>query len=393
VNFVAKLDFTIYYLLLLYALVSSISIAAQNIVISLATLLVGVRHMKEPIKVKIDKGLLKAIGIFLLSVLISGVFAYKPILAFDKLATYIYCTLPFFLAVICITKKEDLLKICIVMGISILIADCYAIWQGINGNYRANAFSTGPMMFAGYLIQMIPLLLVFGLEKIYIDKGRKIFFIGIMIISCTALIYNGTRGAWIAVCITCLLYGLLNIKKNMKILLGVLAVIVFTGILIINIPIVGNRVHSITDMNEQSHSERVLLWKSSWHMLQDHPFVGIGPGNFSEMYVPNYIRPEAKEPYLRHAHNNFVHMFAEAGVIGGGAFIYMFCYILLAMYRRFMINPRDICALSAFLVTVSLLTQGLTEFNFGNSAVIRMYWFILGLAYVSLNIDSSCKKM
>ncbi|WP_425058561.1 hypothetical protein SCACP_32200 [Sporomusa carbonis] len=39
--------------------------------------------------------------------------------------------------------------------------------------------------------------------------------------------------------------------------------------------------------------------------------------------------------------------------------------------------------LALLLVTISLMVQGLTEYNFDDSAVIRMYWFIVGLAYVA----------
>lgn len=91
----------------------------------------------------------------------------------------------------------------------------------------------------------------------------------------------------------------------------------------------------------------------------------------------------AKEPDLSHAHNNFVHMAAETGILGLTGFVYMFGYILYISWQRCRLFPANIWAAGCFFVTVGLLMQGLTEFNFGNSAVTRLYWFIVGLMLVS----------
>jgi len=387
-NFIYKMDKAIYYLLILYALVSSISIAAANVAITLAAVLAMVRHIKEPITVKYDKGLATAIGMFLVAVLISAIFAYKPSVGFHRLFTYLYRIFPLVLAIFFIKNKEQLVKVLIVMGSSILIADGHAIWQGVHGNYRTASFSSHPMILAGYLIQMIPLLLVVGFENQFTSVQKRSYFIGVAAISCGALVYNGTRGAWIAAGVVIFLYGLLKVKYNKKAGIIFLTACLFTGMLAMNTPFIKDRLDTITDMKYQSNSERLLLWKSAWHMFLDHPLVGIGAGNFSEVYKPYYISPEAKERELGHAHNNFMQMLAETGAIGISTFLYMFGYILVTMYRRYLLNSQDMWALVAFLVTISLLVQGCTEYNFGDSAVIRMYWFILGLSYAGSRISS-----
>lgn len=388
-NSVLKMDKIIYYLLLLYALVSSISIAGANIVISLATAVAIVRYSKERIISSFDKGLLKALAIFLGAMLLSAIFAYKPSSGLERVATYFYRMLPLMLAIIFIKNQEQLLRVLIIMGISIGIADVYAIWQGLHGEYRASAFGSHPMILAGYLVQMIPLLLIIGLEYRFISLQKKAYFISVVAISCITLVYNGTRGAWIAIVLTLCLYGLLHIRRNKKIVILFLLVGLLFGGVVITEPVIKDRVYSIVDVNYQSNTERMLLWKSAFNMFKDHPLVGVGAGNFYEVYRPYYILPEAKEPDLSHAHNNFAQMLAETGAIGLSAFVYMFGYILVTMYRRYYQDYQDTWALIAFLVTISFLIQGLTEYNFGNSAVSRMYWFILGLSYVDLRIEGN----
>ena len=45
-------------------------------------------------------------------------------------------------------------------------------------------------------------------------------------------------------------------------------------------------------------------------------------------------------------------------------------------------KTRNVYALMIVSATVCLLLQGFTEYNVGNSAVIKMYWLVLGLLVV-----------
>ena len=45
-----------------------------------------------------------------------------------------------------------------------------------------------------------------------------------------------------------------------------------------------------------------------------------------------------------------------------------------------------------FFATLGLLLQGLTEFNFGNAAVIRLYWLFVGVAATGLQWDLKATK-
>lgn len=133
-------------------------------------------------------------------------------------------------------------------------------------------------------------------------------------------------------------------------------------------------------MQNQSNSERILLWKSSWNMFIDHPLTGIGTRNFKELYQTKYILPEAKEPYLGHAHNNFFQILAENGIFGLMSFIYLFGYILFRTWKSYKANNSAIM-LAAFLATIGFLIHGSTEWSFDNPSVSRLLWLILSLAF------------
>lgn len=77
-----------------------------------------------------------------------------------------------------------------------------------------------------------------------------------------------------------------------------------------------------------ANSERVAHWVTGIHMFQDHPLLGIGIGNYQEAY-PAYHLGIFIVP-LGHAHNYYINMAAEAGLLGLSAFILFLLAIFVA---------------------------------------------------------------
>ncbi|WP_040682885.1 O-antigen ligase family protein [Thermosinus carboxydivorans] len=373
----------IYFLLIAYAAVATISISASNIVISLALVLAIIHYAKYPTtNLGIDKGLLKAILFFLFAMFVSAVFAYNPALGFPEIGHTAYRTAPLFLASSFIKDKRQLWIILLVLIAAFTVNNFYAIWLGVNGNLRASGIRGGPMILAGYLVQLIPLIFILFINNICNTKDRR--FLGLAIfIAFLALLFNGTRGAWIAVAAVLFAYAILQVRRNTKLSLVALLFLIVLIISLFSNQMFYDRVKTITDITFQSNSERLLMWQSAWHMFLDHPLTGVGTGNYGDLYQIKYISPQAQEPFQRHAHNNFFQVLAEYGLIGFIAFSYMFGYILFNAYVKLRDNQNNIWALAAILVTLGLLVQGLTEYNFGHSVIMRLYWFLLGLFYAA----------
>ena len=181
------------------------------------------------------------------------------------------------------------------------------------------------------------------------------------------------------VCAVLLIYYMFKSKRNLAVSIIFIALI---STVLVNNPKFMHRLDTIDDFNKyQSNTERILIWQSAWKMFKDHPILGVGLGQYTENYQKIYISPQAKEPQLGHAHNNFMQMLAENGIVGFAGFVTMFGYIifknLLAWFK-----VKNVYALMIVSATVCLLLQGFTEYNVGNSAVIKMYWLVLGLLVV-----------
>jgi len=74
----------------------------------------------------------------------------------------------------------------------------------------------------------------------------------------------------------------------------------------------------VTDAN-WAIVERMAHWQAALAMFSDHPWLGVGIGNYAVAY-PQYALGRWRDP-LGHAHNYYLNIAAEAGVIGLGAYI------------------------------------------------------------------------
>jgi putative inorganic carbon (hco3(-)) transporter len=65
--------------------------------------------------------------------------------------------------------------------------------------------------------------------------------------------------------------------------------------------------------------ERMAHWQAAWYMFLEHPWFGIGPGNYAAVY-DRYNLPGWLEP-LGHAHNYYLNLAAETGIVGLTGFV------------------------------------------------------------------------
>lgn len=388
---IEKNDFRI---LCLFALTSFVSIAAGNVFLGIAVLLFFISVYKHKIDInKNFKGYYFAIAFFILTMLLSALFSGDIVYGLNRWADmWIWRFMPFIVITTMITESNKSLNILKVSCIGISIGILCLIYQGVSGDGRAAGFFGHPMTFAGYLCMYLPLFLIGYFDNLFGSKYRNVSGL-LFVAGIAALIFNSTRGAWIAVAITSgilLLYYMFKNKRNL--IIGTVVIALCGGILVNNDAFM-HRVSTITNNRYQSNSERLLMWNSAWNMFKDHPVFGVGLGQYKDNYQHKYISPKAKEPNLAHAHNNFLQMLAENGMVGFIGFISMFIYIAGYNLKQFF-TEKNIYSLAICAVTVTLLLQGCTEFNFGNSAVVKSYWLVLGCLVVlaeSLNQNNIIK--
>ena len=366
-----------------FVLVSFVSIAAGNIFLGILALCFFIQLYKKKINFNQDyKGYFIAIGLFIISMLLSALFSGDIIYGLKRWADmWIWRFMPFVVVIFLLNNYFDAKKVMLTGFAGITLTSVYAVYQGLSSMSRANGFYGHPMTLGGWLCIFLPLLLIEFFERKLL--GKYYWLAGLAFCICSAgLVFNATRGAWLAVAIVSavlLIYYMFKNKRNLAVSIIFVALI---STVLVNNPKFMYRLDTIDDFNKyQSNTERILIWQSAWNMFKDHPILGVGLGQYTENYQQKYISPQAKEPNLTHAHNNFMQMLAENGIVGFVGFLIMFGYIifknLIAWFKG-----RNVYALMIVSATVCLLLQGFTEYNVGNSAVIKMYWLVLGLLVV-----------
>jgi O-antigen ligase len=78
--------------------------------------------------------------------------------------------------------------------------------------------------------------------------------------------------------------------------------------------------------------DRLSAWKSGLALFGDFPLVGAGLGASPEI-LPRYQLPPWSELYFNHAHNDYLELLAETGIVGTALFAW-FAYLLIDRLRR-----------------------------------------------------------
>lgn len=382
----------LFYAMAIFAIVSFVSMAAGNVLLGISVLLYLVYAYKNGVCITEDsKKYYYFIGFFLLTMLLSAVgsgYLGKGLKEWADL--WVWRLMPFVIITTAIKDYDKAKKILFAALVGFMIGVICVNYQGLHGDYRAAGFFGNSMTFGGYLCVYLPILIVLLFENDILQKYRWLTGVA-LVLGFIALIFNGTRGAWVALAPVLLFIMGRYSLKNKKYLILCLTVIVASGAILGNNRVFVDRVKSITSTTNRSNNERLLIWQSAYTMFRDHPVLGVGLGQYKDNYQQKYILPQAKEPYLTHAHNNFLQMLAENGIIGFVGFLTLLAGFIGYSFRCFW-KESNPYALMMSMSTLALVLQGFTEYNFGNSAVMKSFWLAQGCLLILSNSYGKTKQ-
>jgi O-antigen ligase len=201
----------------------------------------------------------------------------------------------------------------------------------LSGALRAFGHFDQPNPFAGYLTTILPLSICMALCPANPTRFRWIS-LGAAGLLAIGIGLSQSRGAWLgaAVAAVCLLLAWSRFTRRLLIpcaLGGALALaLAVSGLLpaaildrlgqtIEYFGVFDVRTVEVTSEN-WAVVERMAHWQAGWYMFIDHPWLGVGAGNYAQAY-PQYFVGTWREA-LGHAHNYYLNILAELGVLGGG---------------------------------------------------------------------------
>ena len=127
--------------------------------------------------------------------------------------------------------------------------------------------------------------------------------------------------------------------------------------------------------------DRISAWKSGLAMFRDFPVVGAGLGASPEI-LPRYQLPPWTELYFNHAHNDYLELLAETGIVGTALFAW-FAYLLIDRLRRGArwLTPAVTSAYAGVVGGIAAMCMiDLFDFDLRIPATALLFSVLLGLA-------------
>jgi O-antigen ligase len=139
---------------------------------------------------------------------------------------------------------------------------------------------------------------------------------------------------------------------------------------------------------------RTDIWKVAWRMVEDHPVTGVGVGNFQTSSIHYLLRPGAilRDEFIvdrpQIAHNSYLNVLAEVGVVGIVLFVGILTAGFLAALRaanEFRKRGNDYMETLARALLLALVALFVADF-FASDQLNKELWLLLGLGTAMLGI-------
>jgi len=272
------------------------------------------------------------------------------------------------------------------------------------GERFMRAFGTfgQPNPFAGYLGLVLPLACGLAISSVLKRANFNIrsflLFGAIALILLAAMLMSLSRGAWLAFFAAISVMAVMVSQRSLiylSLLLFLVAILLGLGAfgalpqpVTARLSIVTDyvRIFDVRDVTVTPENwaivERMAHWQAAWGMFSDHPLLGVGIGNYGVVY-PNYAL-EGWKNTTGHAHNYYLNLLAETGILGLSAYLILwlaaFAYAgkALARVKQARLRPGLVSDYGLALGVIGVMVA-LSVHNFFDSLYVHSMAAQIGL--------------
>ncbi|HLK62467.1 MAG TPA: O-antigen ligase family protein [Bryobacteraceae bacterium] len=206
-----------------------------------------------------------------------------------------------------------------------------------------------------------------------------------------AVLLAETRAVWVATAVASL-YLIWFWRRWLVLLVPVLIVVVY----FLSPGVIRERFTSLIRPKEVDSNEfRRVTRRTGLRMIEAHPLLGLGPEgpryHFDD-YVPEDVPHPRPEGWYGHLHNIYLQYAAERGIPTMLMMMWMLLQIIYDFWRGLRALPggpsnRRFLLHGGIAVVLATLTEGLAEYNLGDSEVLTMFLVVVACGYLSLELD------
>jgi putative inorganic carbon (HCO3(-)) transporter len=286
----------------------------------------------------------------------------------------------FFIATQSLRERRDVwLVIVAVLAAGLIIAAETVIPVVQSGDLSVLDRATGnlidPNLFAGYLVLIIPLALAAGVGM----RWRWGFVLGglAMLVFAAALVATLSRGGWLGLVVGVAVMAYM-LPGRRRFVIGVSGAVVAILLMGVAGPVAARLGTAAGASPLQTFIDRVPVWQAAFSMFVQHPIFGIGLNNFG-----NFIGAYDPSLDVNQAHDLFLNIATERGLIGLGTFLFLLICVFVSLVRTLRPRPRTTDSILVAGVTASVaafLADSLFDVAYYDYKILLLFWLVLGIA-------------
>jgi len=265
---------------------------------------------------------------------------------------------------------------CGVLGIKDLVWFPIKAWRNPAPDFLTalidkGSMTDGQMLMLGVVGSVLVLLFAIKDRRIIPWWGWTL-----LLFQVAGLLINFKRGSWFCAMLLIGFAVVMHLRWRALLIMAALLVVFFM------LPPVQTRMAQLKrEFNVESGGRLTMWFKIAPALIREHP-AGIGFGCLTNEKMKQVFR--RVEPHRTHLHANWAQVLVEMGWVGLGLYLSWMGKILLnniawvRTVREASGVDREV-AWVALLLLVGLILNGLVEYNFGDTEMLFIYAFVIGL--------------
>jgi O-antigen ligase len=278
-----------------------------------------------------------------------------------------------------------------------LVIASFALLQGIAPNGKLywiwaleqGGLPYGPYVnhnhYAGLMEMLTPFPLVLALSR-HVEGNRKLVVAGIAALMAGTIFLSGSRGGMLAFAAQVIvLAALLRKREDWKqpVALGVFLAVMIGFLIWLG----GNELtHRLVSIQSEARQEltggvRLTIDRDCLRMLREKPLLGWGLGTFPVVY-PQF-RSFYTSFFVNQAHNDYLQMLVETGVLGFGIAIWFLVLTFRgagAKLQDWTENVNGTLTVAALLGCIGILVHSFLDFNLQVPANAALFYVLCAVA-------------
>ncbi|MCB1179104.1 MAG: O-antigen ligase family protein [Leptospiraceae bacterium] len=288
--------------------------------------------------------------------------------------------------------------------LSVLISELYKTVTTYRlAHHHGNIFGIGiylpiglmntHLTFGGLLLFFFPFLF-FRVVGSFRRKGNykeRVFNALVLSIYMIVFLLNNARSAMIGAAIGSIfgLYDYLFVKEGIPLQRFKKAFLILGGFLLVSVTVLWNvdatkrNLQHLFGNEKHTDSGRSFIWNSTFPLIENNPVLGIGPGRYNieieksrkELSIKNPETVYFYEVTQRgHAHNDYFHLFAIAGV--GAPISYLALLFFIVSFISGKLKSKTYSPL--FYGLIGFFISSTYQCYFQDDEVVIVFWYLVG---------------